>query len=446
MPDWSYQPLLRHLPPRLLIRAADALAFVPGGGRLIETVGDVGTPPGFTSPVWIHSRTDHAALHRLGAAGVEVSPAPRGPVVRDPAEAIEHLRNGAERVYVDAAALQASGPSLPKRINQAVGAGPPATTGGGPARALGAGMMLAGVIVWLVAQGPVVLGYDEAFVGLQREQLVAANDRLLPFMEHDRATLAGVMIALGALYTGLASNGLARWEWTALIASCALGFVSFCLFIGYGYFDPLHFGLTVALIPLFALTLAKRPPRAFPPAPAPDLHNDAVWRRAQTGQLLLVSAALGVTVGGLGIATIGITTVFVPSDLEFLRATRAEMEAIDPQLVSLVAHDRAGFGGALASAGIGLLIVALRGVQRGDRRLWWTLAASGLPGFTATTAIHLEVGYSDPLHLAPVLLAGALYTGALVWLYPWLTTRPPRTRPLRASEATSPSGSAGRSR
>ena len=59
-------------------------------------------------------------------------------------------------------------------------------------------------------------------------------------MAHDRATLAGVMIALGALYTGLALNRVSHWEWLALTTSAALGFGSFALFLGYGYFDPLH--------------------------------------------------------------------------------------------------------------------------------------------------------------------------------------------------------------
>lgn len=442
MPDWSYHPLLRRLPPRLLLGAADAFARVPGGGKVIEVVGDAKPPAGVESPVWIHATRAHPVLERLGAAGVHIGPRAPGPVVRSPAEALEQLKTS-DRVYVDAAALQEAGPGLVRRINAAV-AGPPAKAGGGAAQALGWSMMLAGVIVWLVARGPVLLGYDEAFVGLSKAQLTAANDRLVPFMEHDRATLAGVMIALGALYAGLALDGLTRWEWAAVVSSAAIGFVSFLLFVGYGYFDPLHFGLTAGLAPTWFLTLKDRPPRALPP---PDLHNDRAWRRAQTGQLLLVSAALGVTVGGLGIATIGIGGVFVPSDLDFLRATRAQIEAIDPQLTSLIAHDRAGFGGALAAAGVGLLIVALRGVYRGARGLWWTLAAAGLPGFAATTIVHLEVGYTDPLHLAPVLVAGGLYTGALICLYPYLATPGrARPRPLRASEATSPSGSAGRTR
>ena len=68
-------------------------------------------------------------------------------------------------------------------------------------------MMLAGVIVWLVAQGPVMLGYDEAFVGLTKEQLQPPTPACCRSWQHDRATLAGVMIALGALYRGLAHEG-----------------------------------------------------------------------------------------------------------------------------------------------------------------------------------------------------------------------------------------------
>ena len=434
MPDWSYHPIFKRVPARHLLRGADLLARVP---KLIETVGDTRAEH---SPVVICAREDHRALHKLGAARVELGEPPEPPVT-SPAEALRRLQAGATEVYVDAAALKHAGPGLPRRINQAT-APRPRRASGRAARALGWGMMLAGVIVWLVAQGPVLLGYDYAFVGLSKEQLEAANDRLLPFMQHDRATLAGVMIALGALYRGLAHDGLTRWEWAAVTSSAAIGFASFSLYLGYGYFDPLHFALTIALLPLLIATLVQPPPQQV--VRSTDLHNDDTWHRAQRGQLLLVSAALGITVGGLGIAAIGISQVFVGADLAFLQSTREQIEQIDPQLISLIAHDRAGFGGALASAGLGLLIVALRGIQRGDRRLWWTLAAAGLPGFAATTAVHLEVGYSNFLHLAPVLVAGALYTGALVYLAPFM--RPPRTRPLRASAETSPSASAGRTR
>ncbi len=204
MPDWSYHPLLRHLPPRLLIRGADALAHAPGGGRLIEAVGDAKPPAGVTvAGVDPH----HAAAQSA-----------RAPRRRRRARRAGRSRPGRQQPRAGAGAARRRRGARVRRRRGAAGGRPrprcAASTprsavrrpraSGGAAQALGFSMMLAGVIVWLVARGPVLLGYDEAFVGLTKAELTAANDRLLPFMEHDRATLAGVMIALGALYAGLA--------------------------------------------------------------------------------------------------------------------------------------------------------------------------------------------------------------------------------------------------
>jgi hypothetical protein len=300
------------------------------------------------------------------------------------------------------------------------------------------------LVVWLVAQGPVVLPYDEAFAGLSRADLAAVDAQLLPFMRHDRVTLAGAMIAIGALYYGLAVGALragARWAWAALSVSAAIGFASFLLFLGFGYFDPLHALLAALLLPCFVTTLRHPPPRAAAPAPAEaDLHNDRAWRLALWGQLLLVATALGVIAGGIGIAAIGVTSVFVPSDLAFLGTTRAELDAAGERLVALIAHDRAGFGGALVSAGAGLLVVALRGIRRGEAWLWWTLLVGGVPAFAATLATHLTVGYDDVPHLLPVLAGAVLYAAALACLRPYLRAG----RPLRARPALSGGRSASR--
>jgi dihydroorotate dehydrogenase len=64
----------------------------------------------------------------------------------------------------------------------------------------------------------------------------------------------------------------------------------------------------------------------------------------------------------------------------------------NPRLLPLVAHDRAGFGGALVSDGLGVLLASLWGYRAGARWLWWTLAGAGAPGFIAGIGVHAAVG------------------------------------------------------
>ena len=70
--------------------------------------------------------------------------------------------------------------------------------------------------------------------------------------------------------------------------------------------------------------------------------------------------------------------------MEFVPNTPADvLGAVNPRLLPLVAHDRAGFGGALVSDGIGVLLISLWGFRAGARWVWWTLFGAGLPGFAA---------------------------------------------------------------
>ena len=107
----------------------------------------------------------------------------------------------------------------------------------------------------------------------------------------------------------------------------------------------------------------------------------------------------------------------MPSDLDYLAAAQLSLRAISPQLVPLVAHDRAGFGGALFSNAIAVLLTALWGFRPGSRWVWWTVFLAGLPGFGAAIGIHYVVGYTDPLHLAPVWLAALLYALGLAFTW-----------------------------
>jgi hypothetical protein len=86
--------------------------------------------------------------------------------------------------------------------------------------------------------------------------------------------------------------------------------------------------------------------------------------------------------------------------------------------VPLIAHDRAGFGGALVADGVGVLLVAWWGYRVGARWLWWTFVAAGIPGFAAAIGVHLVVGYLNWWHLFPALLAAGAYIVGLAISYP----------------------------
>jgi len=114
--------------------------------------------------------------------------------------------------------------------------------------------------------------------------------------------------------------------------------------------------------------------------------------------------------GGAVICAVGMTRVFVPQDLAYMGLTVADLEAVSPRLVPLIAHDRAGFGGGLFSGGITVLFTVWCGTRPGARGLWWALLISGLVGFGCAIGIHPIVGYTSLVHLAPA------YAGAMAFL------------------------------
>ncbi|THF67612.1 hypothetical protein E7T06_20140 [Deinococcus sp. Arct2-2] len=327
------------------------------------------------------------------------------------------LDRGASLVHLRAG-LVFQGPGLAQRAHEtlALSAPPAPAPLGWPWMAmLGLGLAFGGGLAAWVGLIFVILPYDEAFVGLSRAGLEQINHHLLAFLTHDRLTLAGTMLSLGVLYLGLALFPLRRgmaWAWDALVWSATLGFLSFGLFLGYGYFDPLHGAVAALLLPMYLLGLRGRP-RQEGVGEVHDLTNDRTWRVGMAGQLLWVATGVGLVLAGLTISLVGITTVFVPQDLSFMHTTADALHAANPRLVALIAHDRAGFGGALAANGIGVLLSVLWGYRRGARWLWWTLLASGVPGFTAALCVHQHVGYLDFWHLAPAVLGLALFVGAL---------------------------------
>ena len=353
--------------------------------------------------------------------------------VHEPQDAIALRDAGADLVAVDSG-LVFGGPGLPKRINEALAAGLPDAPVSRERAAdmswlwtllLGAGMFVGSVLALGIAATRVVLPYDEHFAGLTRAALHAANPRLLPFLTHDRVTLAGAMLAIAVLYVGLSWFGTRRgrhWAYVAILASSAVGTASFFLFLGFGYFDPFHAFVTAVLLQLALLGAHGRvgPPRRLPP---PMRREDRAWRLGLWGQLALVVQSVGFIGAGLVIAGIGATHVFVQEDLEFLQTTAAGLQAAGPNLVPLVAHDRATLGGMLLAAGVTILLATLWGFRPGERWLWWTLLLAGLPGYAAAIGVHYVVGYESAFHLAPAFAGLALFAAALAAAYPSLCRR-----------------------
>lgn len=349
-----------------------------------------------------------------------------------PRDIVEAFSAGADLVAVDQGFIEA-GPGLAKRGNEALVA---VRTGAvstrrapAPARGidaalrsgwlwlvlLGLGMLVAGGVVFWVGLTRVLLPYDEAFLGSSRDALSSINPRLIGFMRHDRITLAGTLMSIGILYASLAWYGARqgrRWARAAVLGSGIVGFASLFLFLGFHYVDPLHVALSAGLFPLFLLGILF-PTQGRPPT-AQDLDNDATWRLGLVGQLLFIGLAGGLIAAGVTITTVGVTRVFVFSDLQFLQTTATAIGTANAHLMPLIAHDRAGFGGALASDGVALLLLSLWGFRRGERWVWWTLLCAGLIGLAGGVYAHIAVGYLEFGHLLPLAASGIVFVAGLV--------------------------------
>lgn len=347
--------------------------------------------------------------------------------IHAPGDAERLVVAGADLVAIDSG-LVFSGPGLAKRCNECllarrlraatveqgaeVEAEPILREAWPWTLMLGISLLVGGIMALVIACTRVVMPYDEVMSGLTRARIAGIAPRLLPFMTHDRVSLAGAMLGVGILFTGLAWWGVRRghhWALLAVTVPASVGFLSFFSFLGFGYFDPLHAFVSAILFQFMLLAMVGResPLRCDV---REDRHNDSDWLRAQWGQLGFVVHGATLLVAGIVISLIGMTTVFVREDLAYLELCAADLNAV-PGLVPLIAHDRGTFGGMLMVAGLTMLLASLWGFRRGAAWLWWTMLAAGTVGYTIAIAIHHAVGYVDLRHLAPAW--GGLAT---IWL------------------------------
>jgi hypothetical protein len=256
------------------------------------------------------------------------------------------------------------------------------------------------------------LPHDTAFLELTPQQLCAVHGcRVVHFMFHDRVSFGGVLIATGVMYLWLVQfplRGRESWAWWALAASAGVGFLSFLAYLGYGYLDTWHGAATLGLLPIFVagLVLTRRLRQVRLRPAAVDLRT-AEGR----GRGLLLASTAGIMAAGLTITTVGMTAVFVPQDLEFMGVTPQELRSLSARLVPLIAHDRAGFGGALVSCGVAMFAAVLYG--RPSRSRWEALAIAGTAGFSTAIGVHPLIGYTSLTHLGPAIAGCLVFVSGL---------------------------------
>ncbi|RDU36677.1 dihydroorotate dehydrogenase [Neobacillus piezotolerans] len=345
--------------------------------------------------------------------------------VKEPADAVALLKNGASLILLGQEYVF-SGPGLPKRINEAYSGTfqkQPAILDGWIWYWLfGFAITVAGFIALFFSMKNVILPYDEAFLGMFRDDILDFNSAILFFMAHDRMTLSGTMISGGIIYMQLARHGIRHglhWARKAVNTAGFIGFLGIFLFIEYGYFDWLHGLFWLILLPFFITGFLKTRTAAENPT-STNLYNSRAWKLSLVGQLAFIVLGASLTIGGAVISFIGASSVFVPTDITYLCMSPEMLNAFNDKLIPVIAHDRAGFGSALLSVGLLVLMLALWGIREGERWVWWTFTIGAIPAFLAGIVTHFIIGYTDFIHLLPAYFALLLYVAGVICTAPFL--------------------------
>lgn len=293
----------------------------------------------------------------------------------------------------------------------------------------GIALIGSGLFAFFLAATGHFLPHDIAYLDMSVDALRAiADGRLAAFMMHDRVSFGGAILGVGTLYLWIAAFPLrARqpWAWWTLLLSGIMGFASFLAYLGYGYLDTWHGIATLFLLPLFLLGLAKSYAliRPIPRFNAVFRPRSVATERTPygLGRLLLLFISLCLVLGGVIILTVGMTSVFVPQDLEFMNVCVPDIESVSPRLVPLIAHDRAGFGGGVCCCGLTMFCCVFCGTP--SRSLWQALAVTGVAGFGTAIGVHYPIGYTSITHLAPAYFGAIVFTTGMILTYPHMMHR-----------------------
>lgn len=156
--------------------------------------------------------------------------------------------------------------------------------------------------------------------------------------------------------------------------------------------------------------------RAYATVRVPAWIRSPEGRRAprllRAGRWDLLASGAGIAVAGFVILVSGTTEVFVAEDLGFIGLSRSALDGINPRLVPLIAHDRAGFGGGLATTG---MLLAICGWYAPPTRAFHrAVLVAGIVGFGCAIGTHFAEGYLNPWHLAPAFAGFLLFASSML--------------------------------
>lgn len=293
--------------------------------------------------------------------------------------------------------------------------------------AVAGGLLFAGGFALFLAATGAFLPHDLHYLGMSSDDLCdIASCRVVDFMIHDRAAFGGTLVGLGVLYVWLTAFPLSRgeqWAWWVWLISGTVGFASFLSYLGYGYLDTWHGLGTLVLLPVYVVGIVRT--RGFlltGPVRLNCLRHHGGWLgrrdRFTLGRAVLLLGGVATAAGGLAILRVGLGNTFVPEDLDFMGLTATELRAINPRLVPLLAHDRAGFGGSVFT--LGLTTALCLWCNRPSRNLHQAVALAGGVSLTSALVVHFGVGYTDAWHLLPAMAAASCLLFGLALEHPGL--------------------------
>jgi len=290
---------------------------------------------------------------------------------------------------------------------------------------LAVGLIASGMFALFLSATLTFLPQDVAFLGMDPRALCALHAcRIVHFMFHDRVSFGGTLMAVGTLYLWLLAFPLRHgeeWAWWTFALSGAVGFASFLCWLIYHYLDTWHATASAVLLPLYIFGMWRTRVLLVNQREGWRSLLRPVWpiqfrTREDFGRVCLLFVGMGMMLAGMVIMILGSTVVFVPQDIVYFGFTPPQLNAINPRLISLIAHDRAGFGGGLASCGLCVFFIVWKARQ--SQALWQALLVAGLMGFGCAIGIHYPMGYRSASHLAPAWIGATAYIAGILCLRP----------------------------